>query len=65
MTVLVMSLVMVFRAAAAATAVVIFTVVLSETNFGDGALGTVGRGGLMGACTGHGQGTGNDLGPRP
>lgn len=48
------SLVMVFRAAAAATTIVVFTMVLSETNFRDGALGTVGRGSLMGACTGHG-----------
>lgn len=63
--VLLVPLVVVFRAAAAATTIVVFTVVLGQTNFWYGvrSLGAIGRGSLMGASTGHRQGTGNDLCP--
>lgn len=54
----------VFRAAAASSTIVILTVVLSETYLRNrlGAFRAVGWRGLMGASTGHGQGTGDDLG---
>lgn len=64
---LLVPLLVVLRAAAAATTIVIFTVVLRQTYLWDrvGSLGAVGGGGLMGASAGHGQSTGDDLGPRP